>query len=246
MNELDAFRKYKSDKGHAAPYAGDGQFEYSTDQDEYEAWLARAEIAAHQQQEKASAPVSAPENLPKARDAFWPQPVAEQSELPPLPPYLKYALHCLAGAEAKAEAERQMRDYARAAIAASQQAAEPVECPTCNGTGVVDDGEIDHYPNGEPYMCGPVKCVKDCPDCAAPAIQQPQDERAATHDAFSVLEDVFANGEAHYKVKISIDACNNVVIRYDDMDEVWSDELRAALAKKGGAANCQDNEGEKR
>lgn len=41
-----------------------------------------------------------------------------------------------------------------------------VHCSTCKGTGVVDDGEIDCYPNGEPYMNGPVKCVKDCPDCS--------------------------------------------------------------------------------
>lgn len=46
------------------------------------------------------------------------------------------------------------------------QAAQP-KCKTCGGQGVVDDGEIDCYPNGEPFVCGPVKCVKDCPDCGA-------------------------------------------------------------------------------
>ncbi|WP_229257557.1 hypothetical protein [Duganella callida] len=40
------------------------------------------------------------------------------------------------------------------------------KCKNCGGTGVVDDGEIDCYPNGEPFMHGPVKCVKDCPDCS--------------------------------------------------------------------------------
>ena len=40
-----------------------------------------------------------------------------------------------------------------------------VVCVTCNGSGIVDDGEIDCYENGEPYEHGPVKCVKDCPDC---------------------------------------------------------------------------------
>jgi hypothetical protein len=42
------------------------------------------------------------------------------------------------------------------------------QCTECGGAGVVDDGEIDCYPNGEPYMNGPVKCVKDCPTCNAP------------------------------------------------------------------------------
>lgn len=46
------------------------------------------------------------------------------------------------------------------------QDAEP--CKTCGDTGVVDDGEINCYESGEPYMNGPVKCVKDCPDCTAP------------------------------------------------------------------------------
>jgi hypothetical protein len=48
------------------------------------------------------------------------------------------------------------------------QPAEPVQpvCSLCQGTGVVDDGEINCYPNGEPYENGPVKCVKDCPRCA--------------------------------------------------------------------------------
>lgn len=50
---------------------------------------------------------------------------------------------------------------------AAPPVADAEACPTCNGSRVVDDGEIDCYPNGEPFMCGPVKCVKDCPDCAA-------------------------------------------------------------------------------
>ena len=51
-----------------------------------------------------------------------------------------------------------------------QAKGEPVRpeiCVTCNGSGMVDDGEIDCYENGEPYENGPVKCVKDCPDCTS-------------------------------------------------------------------------------
>lgn len=52
--------------------------------------------------------------------------------------------------------------------AAPVQAQEPVACKTCGGAGIVRDGEIDHYPDGTPYMHGPVECVKECPDCAKP------------------------------------------------------------------------------
>lgn len=48
-------------------------------------------------------------------------------------------------------------------------------CETCGGTGYVGDGEINSYPDGTPYLCGPVKCIKDCPNCSAhpsPSSQQ--------------------------------------------------------------------------
>ncbi|HDY6173966.1 TPA: hypothetical protein RQ813_006626 [Pseudomonas aeruginosa] len=41
------------------------------------------------------------------------------------------------------------------------------KCATCGGTGMVDDGEITCSQGGIPYENGPVKCVKDCPDCKA-------------------------------------------------------------------------------
>ncbi|MBH8862539.1 hypothetical protein I5J93_17130 [Pseudomonas aeruginosa] len=41
------------------------------------------------------------------------------------------------------------------------------KCATCGGTGMVDDGEITCSEGGIPYENGPVKCVKDCPDCKA-------------------------------------------------------------------------------
>lgn len=60
----------------------------------------------------------------------------------------------------------------QAALAACQPVGEAV-CKTCDGTRMVDDGEINCYPDGTPFVCGPVKCVKDCPECAAPPAQQP-------------------------------------------------------------------------
>ncbi|WP_242015447.1 hypothetical protein [Pseudomonas nitroreducens] len=39
------------------------------------------------------------------------------------------------------------------------------QCKTCNGTGMIDDGEICCSEGGTPYENGPVKCVKDCPAC---------------------------------------------------------------------------------
>ncbi len=38
-------------------------------------------------------------------------------------------------------------------------------CRTCNDTKTVDDGELTHSSGGIPFECGPIKCVKDCPDC---------------------------------------------------------------------------------
>lgn len=52
------------------------------------------------------------------------------------------------------------------------------KCATCGGTGMVDDGEITCSEGGIPYENGPVKCVKDCPDCKAqPSPAQAEAER---------------------------------------------------------------------
>lgn len=48
----------------------------------------------------------------------------------------------------------------------------PGTCETCKGTGTVDDGELTHSAGGIPYECGPIKCVKDCPDCKPPVVQR--------------------------------------------------------------------------
>ena len=40
-------------------------------------------------------------------------------------------------------------------------------CKTCGGSRVVDDGEISGS-GGVEFENGPIKCVKDCPNCAAP------------------------------------------------------------------------------
>ncbi|MGE8452499.1 MAG: hypothetical protein ACN6OP_18135 [Pseudomonadales bacterium] len=52
-------------------------------------------------------------------------------------------------------------------IKALSASAEPsaAKCKTCNRSKVVDDGELTHSAGGIPYECGPIKCVKDCPDC---------------------------------------------------------------------------------
>lgn len=62
------------------------------------------------------------------------------------------------------------------AIAALAQPAPVQPCELCDGTRVVDDGEITHHECGIPYENGPVKCVKDCPACGG-------DSRAATVQA---------------------------------------------------------------
>jgi hypothetical protein len=61
-----------------------------------------------------------------------------------------------------------LRDCAReieALRAAAKQApvVEPI-CATCKGSGAVDDGEITGS-GGVEFENGPIKCVKDCPEC---------------------------------------------------------------------------------
>lgn len=43
---------------------------------------------------------------------------------------------------------------------------EPFKCETCNGFGTVPDGEVTGVGSVE-FENGPVKCVKDCPDCGS-------------------------------------------------------------------------------
>lgn len=87
---------------------------------------------------------------------------------------------------------------ARAGIAApTGQQAEPVAmCGTCGGRGFVEDGEIDCYSNGEPFECGPVRCVKDCPNCkpAAPVSAAPA---APTSELTAYLVESFGIGYYH-------------------------------------------------
>ena len=45
-------------------------------------------------------------------------------------------------------------------------------CWTCNDTNMVDDGDLTHSAGGILYECGPIKCVKDCPDCKPAAQHQ--------------------------------------------------------------------------
>ncbi|MGG6879797.1 UNVERIFIED_CONTAM: hypothetical protein P3D01_33150 [Pseudomonas aeruginosa] len=58
-------------------------------------------------------------------------------------------------------------DYWKAWQARAALAQPSPKCATCNGTGLIDDGEITCSEGGIPYENGPVKCVKDCPDCKA-------------------------------------------------------------------------------
>ncbi|HFH3616881.1 TPA: TMF family protein [Pseudomonas aeruginosa] len=62
------------------------------------------------------------------------------------------------------------------------------KCSTCGGTGMVDDGEIDCYSDGTPFENGPVKCVKDCPDCKAQPSPAPELAERGTQHRFSTTE----------------------------------------------------------
>ena len=63
-------------------------------------------------------------------------------------------------------------DFARKLTAAKEfkAALKPAEvkCKTCNGTRIVSDGAMYCSSGGIPFECGPIECVKDCPDCSKP------------------------------------------------------------------------------
>ncbi|HCF2674855.1 TPA: hypothetical protein NIB13_003509 [Pseudomonas aeruginosa] len=71
-----------------------------------------------------------------------------------------------------------IRNAARAALAQPSP-----KCATCGGTGMVDDGEITCSEGGIPYENGPVKCVKDCPDCKAQPSPAPAEQAEAERSA---------------------------------------------------------------
>ncbi|HFQ9136608.1 TPA: hypothetical protein ACHTL7_005182 [Pseudomonas aeruginosa] len=79
---------------------------------------------------------------------------------------LETALRDIAYSVNRTATPQQFSDHlqreARAALAQPSP-----KCATCGGTGMVDDGEITCSEGGIPYENGPVKCVKDCPDCKA-------------------------------------------------------------------------------
>ncbi|HGM7116572.1 TPA: hypothetical protein ACKRNJ_001954 [Pseudomonas aeruginosa] len=89
-------------------------------------------------------------------------------------------------------------EQARAALAQPSP-----KCATCNGTGLIDDGEITCSEGGIPYENGPVKCVKDCPACKAQPsplqAEQPTaddyEEVLADHRRLVRELDVLLNGE---------------------------------------------------
>lgn len=110
---------------------------------------------------------------------------APMTEMPPLPrlPEVFYMdnlgnavpseLRVLISQYARAYGEQCRRTPVEAAGDAVTVSVSLQPCAKCHGTGLVDDGEIDCYPDGTPYNCGPVKCVKDCPACRGSAAPQP-------------------------------------------------------------------------
>lgn len=84
------------------------------------------------------------------------------------------------------------------------------KCTTCGGAGMVDDGEITCSEGGIPYENGPVKCVKDCPDCAQPS-PAPELERPEVAEVAFVLRNIGAMDAE------DIDG-DNVDLRFEDAE----------------------------
>lgn len=116
----------------------------------------------------------------------------------------------------KAVLQRFWREHHKQAATEAAKAT-GTACVTCNGTGLVDDGEINHYQNGKPYMCGPVKCVKDCPDCT-PAARQPapvvSDIETALRNLVEALDGAFISSwQSTHAWQDQLDAARNILDR---------------------------------
>jgi uncharacterized small protein (DUF1192 family) len=111
------------------------------------------------------------------------------------------------------KAEADAGDEARAEVASLKAEierlkggqGEPVACATCNGSKIVDDGELTHSSGGIPYENGPIKCVKDCPDCASPPA--PVDQLQALKDAYEWGYSDGQNNPNGYSSKDERDHC---------------------------------------
>jgi len=95
------------------------------------------------------------------------------------------------------------------AFLAAEPEAEPVACKKCNGTGFIKTGEIDCYPDGTPYMNGPVVCVEDCPDCHPPRPEpartpMTEEEMRKGSGEWAHLHNIFEEGvrfaEKHHEI----------------------------------------------
>lgn len=208
---------------------------------------------------------------PKAADpAAQPQPVAEQGELPKpkqgghmdfahewslqmqdgfskhwMHP-VNHSAHQLEVFKAQHEGyQAGWRDCARAAIAASQPAAEPVarwltdaevrQVFLRNGF-TIKEGQADL----KQYVYEAAHALMDAMMDAAPAIQQPQDERASIEEA----------AKAIYPLLLGDAQGSPADFPWRDGGNSYMQDLarrmaRAALTKTGDPANCQNNEGEK-
>ncbi len=109
------------------------------------------------------------------------------------------------------------------------------KCATCNGTGLIDDGEITCSEGGIPYENGPVKCVKDCPDCKAqPSPAQAEAERPPQPERYTA--DVFHPERPYYMAQTS-------VVRASDFDEFATQYERIVGALRAQIAEWQEAAG---
>lgn len=107
-----------------------------------------------------------------------------------------------------------------AALSASAEPGAP-KCETCKGIGMVDDGEITGV-GGVEFENGPVKCVKDCPDCK-PSAPVERDEREDFEVCFDRMLKEQEAGLEHYQV-------STMRFSKEVMWEGW--KARAALERK--------------
>jgi hypothetical protein len=124
------------------------------------------------------------------------------------------------------------------AVSQKDGAAVETKCKTCGGMGIVDDGEIDCYQSGEPFENGPVKCVKDSPDCTPAATTASASEadlqamaRSPHHDCRQTEANLRAENARLHEI---IDSRAQAPSRDAAQIKTWAD--RMAEAERNGYA----------
>lgn len=124
---------------------------------------------------------------------------------------------------------QQLAELGKTSAWDNQTPVDAPQCRRCGGSKVVDDGEITGC-GGVEFSNGPIACVKDCPDCAAPSL--PAGDGLTDESAMRIALQIMANLEDRNGVLDDVD---------DDTKTDIADEIAVSI-RTGLAAPRQPGE----